>query len=299
MRNSWISFSDFLKKYFPDDKIQKITLNAGFSCPTRDGTYSRGGCTYCNNKSFSPSFGLNTLSIKEQINAGIDFFKKKYPAMRYIAYFQSYTNTYGNIDDIISKYEEAISNENIVGIIIGTRPDCMPKELLDYLEELNKKTFLIVEYGVESTKDSTLERVMRGHDFATSCDTIHRTAERGILVGAHLILGLPGESRDDMLNHALEINRLPVSTLKMHQLQIVKGTIMANDFMLNPKDYHLFTVDEYIDFCIEFIDLLRDDIVIERFASSSPANLLIAPQWGLKNHVITDRILNAIKNKNR
>lgn len=299
MRNSWISFSDFLKKYFPNDKIQKITLNAGFSCPTRDGTYSRGGCTYCNNKSFSPSFGLNTLSIKEQINAGIDFFKKKYPAMRYIAYFQSYTNTYGNIDDIISKYEEAISNENIVGIIIGTRPDCMPKELLDYLEELNKKTFLIVEYGVESTKDSTLERVMRGHDFATSCDTIRRTAERGILVGAHLILGLPGESRDDMLNHALEINRLPVSTLKMHQLQIVKGTIMANDFMLNPKDYHLFTVDEYIDFCIEFIDLLRDDIVIERFASSSPANLLIAPQWGLKNHVITDRILNAIKNKNR
>lgn len=299
MRNSWISFSDFLKKYFPDDKIQKITLNAGFSCPTRDGTYSRGGCTYCNNKSFSPSFGLNTLSIKKQINAGIDFFKKKYPSMRYIAYFQSYTNTYGNIDDIISKYEEAISNENVVGIIIGTRPDCMPKELLDYLEEINKKTFLIVEYGVESTKDSTLERVMRGHDFATSCDTIYRTAERGILVGAHLILGLPGESRYDMLNHALEINRLPISTLKMHQLQIIKGTIMAKDFMLNPKDYHLFTVDEYIDFCIEFIDLLRDDIVIERFASSSPSNLLIAPQWGLKNHVITDRIVNAIKNRNK
>lgn len=299
MRTNWISFSDFLKKYFPEDKVQKITLNGGFSCPTRDGKYSTGGCTYCNNKSFSPSFGLKTQSISEQINIGIDFFRHKYPNMRYIAYFQSYTNTYGDINDIISKYEEALSHKDIVGLIIGTRPDCMPDELLDYLEDVNKRTFLLVEYGVESTNDRTLKRVQRGHDFATSCDTIYRTAERGILVGAHLILGLPGESRDEMLDHAIKINSLPISTIKMHQLQIIKGTIMAKDYIKNPSDYHLFSIDEYIDFCIEFIDLLREDIVIERFSSSSPANLLLAPQWGVKNHVITDRIINTIKKRTK
>lgn len=299
MRTNWISFSDFLKKYFPDYKVQKITINAGFSCPTRDGKYSKGGCTYCNNKSFSPSFDLKYDSISTQIMAGKDFFRNKYPDMRYLAYFQSYTNTYGNIDDIISKYEEAISNDGVVGLIIGTRPDCMPDELLDYLEDINKRTFLLVEYGVESTNDKTLERVKRGHSFAQSCDTINRTSQRGILVGAHLILGLPGESREDILRHAIKINQLPISTLKIHQLQIIKGTIMAKDFIRNPNDYHLFTIDEYIDLCINFLDILREDIVIERFASSSPDNLVIAPKWGVKNHVIADRILHKIKNRTK
>lgn len=290
----WIDFASFLSRYFPGRKMQKVTLTAGFTCPTRDGSRGRGGCTYCNVKSFSPAFGIRQKSITDQIDEGIAFFRHKYPSMEYLAYFQSYTNTYDTIEKCIAKYEEALAHPEVKGLIIGTRPDCMPDELLDYLAELAQRTFVLVEYGVESTIDRTLERVQRGHTFAESIDAIERTHQRGILVGAHLILGLPGEDRAELLSHADKLSQLPIATLKIHQLQILRGTLMATDYEQNPQDYHLFTEEEYVELCLDFLGRLREDIVIERFASQSPPEMLLAPRWGWKNYQITQTIRNAL-----
>lgn len=290
----WIDFASFLSRYFPGRKMQKVTLTAGFTCPTRDGSRGRGGCTYCNVKSFSPAFGIRQKSITDQIDEGIAFFRHKYPSMEYLAYFQSYTNTYDTVEKCIAKYEEALAHPEVKGLIIGTRPDCMPDELLDYLAELAQRTFVLVEYGVESTIDRTLERVQRGHTFAESIDAIERTHQRGILVGAHLILGLPGEDRAELLSHADKLSQLPIATLKIHQLQILRGTLMATDYEQNPQDYHLFTEEEYVELCLDFLGRLREDIVIERFASQSPPEMLLAPRWGWKNYQITQTIRNAL-----
>lgn len=286
----YVDFATFLQRHFPGQKVQKITLTAGFSCPTRDGSMGKGGCTYCNNKSFSPNYATKLKSITEQINEGIAFFRRKYPEMKYLAYFQSYTNTYGEVEDCIAKYEEALRHEDVVGLIIGTRPDCMPQPLLDYLKKLSKRTFLLVEYGVESTCDRSLERIQRGHSYQTSVETIERTHAAGILVGAHLILGLPGESREEMLQHADRLSQLPITTLKIHQLQIIRGTIMAGEYQRDPSDFHLFTEEEYIDLIVDFVHRLRPDIVLERFVSQSPPALLLAPRWGWKNYEFTAKI---------
>ncbi len=290
MRSSWIDFSAFLKRYFPEGKVQKITLTAGFTCPTRDGSRGKGGCTYCNVKSFSPAFEIRQKSITEQLNEGIAFFSRKYKNMSYLAYFQSYTNTYASVEDCIKKYEEAIAHPEVVGLIIGTRPDCMPEPLLTYLAELSKRTFILVEYGVESTLDKTLERIQRGHTYEESVQTIIRTHEAGLLTGAHIILGLPGESREELLSHAERLSKLPICTLKIHQLQILKGTIMAREYLTKPEDFHLFNEEEYIDLCLDFLELLREDIVIERFVSQSPREMLLAPRWGWKNYQFTEKI---------
>lgn len=290
----YVDFAAFLQRYFPGEKVQKITLTAGFSCPTRDGSMGKGGCTYCNNKSFSPNYATKLKSITEQIDEGIAFFQKKYPQMKYLAYFQSYTNTYGEVEDCIAKYEEALRHKDVVGIIIGTRPDCMPQPLLDYLAELAKRTFVLVEYGVESTSERSLERIQRGHTFQTSIDTIERTHAAGILVGVHLILGLPGESREGMLLHADRLSALPITTLKIHQLQIIRGTIMAAEYQRDPSEFHLFTEEEYISLIVDFVHRLRPDIVLERFVSQSPPALLLAPRWGWKNHEFTAKIRKAL-----
>lgn len=288
--NEWIDFGSFLRERFAGKRVQKITLTAGFTCPTRDGSTGRGGCTYCNVKSFSPAFGIRQKSVTEQMKEGISFFAHKYPDMEYLAYFQSYTNTYASVAECIAKYEEALRIPGVVGIIIGTRPDCMPEDLLGYLSELSKRTFVLVEYGVESTIDRTLERVQRGHSWACSVETIERTHQAGILVGAHLILGLPGESREEMLSHADRLSTLPITTLKIHQLQIIKGTIMAGEYLKSPEAFHLFTEEEYIELCLDFLDRLRSDIVIERFVSQSPPEMLLAPRWGWKNYQFTHKI---------
>ena len=254
----------------------------------------KGGCTYCNNKSFSPNYAAKLRPITEQIDKGISFFRKKYPEMKYLAYFQSYTNTYGEVADCIAKYEEALAHPDVVGLIIGTRPDCMPEPLLEYLSELAKRTFLLIEYGVESTWDKTLERIQRGHTWQDSVKTIQRTHEAGILVGAHIILGLPGESREEMIAHAERLSRLPITTLKIHQLQIIRGTIMAGEYLCSPSDFHLFTEEEYIELCVDFVHHLRSDIVLERFVSQSPQELLLAPRWGWKNYEFTAKIRKAL-----
>lgn len=271
-------------------KAQKISLNAGFTCPNRDGRVGMGGCTYCNNQTFNPDYCATTKSVTQQLEEGKCFFARKYPDMKYLAYFQAYTNTYDFLDHLKEKYEEALKVPDVVGLVIGTRPDCMPEALLDYLEELNHRTFLVVEYGIESIYDATLLRINRGHTHAQTVDAIIRTATRGIRVGAHLILGLPHESREEMLREAEVLSDLPLSLLKLHQLQLIKGTRMAEDYFAHPADFHLFQPDEYIDLVIDFIERLRPDLVLERFVSQSPSSLLAVPGWGLKNHEFVAKV---------
>ena len=281
--------SAYLSAHFPH-KVQKISLNAGFTCPNRDGTVGYGGCTYCNNQTFNPAYCKTEKTVTEQLEEGKQFFARKYPDMKFLAYFQAYTNTYAELEDLKRKYEEALSVPDVVGLVIGTRPDCMPDALLDYLEELNKRTFLIVEYGVESTDNVTLQRINRGHTFEVAEEAIRKTAARGIRVGAHIILGLPGEEREALVKQAGLLSSLPLTTLKLHQLQLIKGTRMAAEHEKKPEDFHLYTADEYIDLVIDYVEHLRPDIVLERFISQSPRELLIAPDWGLKNHEFTDKV---------
>ena len=270
--------------------MQKISINAGFSCPNRDGTKGWGGCTYCNNQTFSPDYCQREKSVSQQLAEGIQFFRRKYPEMRYLAYFQSYTNTYGDIEELVTKYEEALRMEGVVGLIVGTRPDCMPDALLDYFAELVRRQFVMVEYGVESTLDRTLQRINRGHTYAEAEEAIRRTAARGIYTGAHLILGLPGETREEILRHATRISRLPLTTLKLHQLQLIRHTHMAREQELAPGDFHLYDVDEYVDLVVDFVERLNPDFVVERFVSQSPKELLIAPDWGLKNYEFVAKV---------
>lgn len=289
MMNGYNEYGVWLKSQFPY-KVQKISLNAGFTCPNRDGSVGVGGCTYCNNQTFNPAYCQTEKSITQQLEEGKQFFRRKYPEMKYLAYFQAYTNTYGSVAEVISKYEEALRVSDVVGIVIGTRPDCMPDELLDYLAELNRRTFLVVEYGIESVFDETLVRINRGHDHASTVSAIQRTASRGIITGGHIILGLPGETRAQMLEEAAILSALPLTTLKIHQLQLIKGTKMAEEYASCPEDFHLFTADEYIDLVIDFIERLRPSIVLERFVSQSPSSLLAVEGWGLKNYEFVDKV---------
>jgi len=282
-------FPGFLREIFPY-KVQKISLNAGFTCPNRDGTKGIGGCTYCNNQTFSPEYCHTNKPLADQIQDGIHFFSHKYPDMKYLAYFQAYTNTYDEIESLKRKYEEALSFTNVVGLIIGTRPDCIPDELLNYLAELSQKTFLMVEYGVESTLNRTLKQIKRGHSWEEAKNAIERTADCGIYTGAHVILGLPGESKQDILSHATTLSDLPLTTLKLHQLQLIRGTKMARQYEISPENFHLYDLDEYIDLVIDFIERLNPSIVVERFVSQSPKELLIAPDWGIKNYQFTAKV---------
>jgi len=287
-------FQDFLNEHF-DTKIQKISLNAGFTCPNRDGNKGFGGCTYCNNQTFNPDYCKTEKSITVQLEEGIHFFARKYPKMDYLAYFQAYTNTYGELEHLKTLYEEALQVDGVKGLVIGTRPDCMPDDLLDYLEKLSKNQFVLIEYGVESTNDETLLRINRGHDFACSEDAIRRTSARGLLVGAHLILGLPGENKEEILLHAEHLNKLPIDTLKLHQLQIIRNTRLASDMEANPDMIHLYNAAEYADLVIDFLEKLRPDMAVERFVSQSPKELLIAPDWGLKNYEFTNLVENKMR----
>lgn len=271
-------------------KVQKISLNAGFTCPNRDGSIGVGGCTYCNNQTFNPEYCKTEKSITQQLEEGKHFFSKKYPEMKYLAYFQAYTNTYGSISEIKDRYEEALSVPDVVGLVIGTRPDCMPNELLDYLECVNNRAFLTVEYGIESVYDRTLKRINRGHLHECTVDAIRRTASRGIITGGHIILGLPSESKCEIIEEARVISELPLTTLKLHQLQLIKGTRMAEEYFDNSSEFHLFSVDEYVDLVVDFIERLAPNIILERFVSQSPSSLLAVPGWGLKNYEFVDKV---------
>jgi hypothetical protein len=274
-------------------KVQKISVNAGFTCPNRDGTIGFGGCTFCNNQTFNPVYCQPTKSITQQLQEGKEFFARKYPAMKYLAYFQAYTNTYGELEHLKEMYEEALRVPDVVGLVIGTRPDCVPPSLLDYLAELNRRTFLIIEYGIESANEETLLRIHRGHTYALSEEIVKQTAALGIRVGAHIILGFPWESREELMRQADKIAQLPLSTLKLHQLQIIRGTALAQEYQQHP--WSLPTAEEYIDLVLEYIAHLPASLVLERFVSQSPPKYVIAPQWGLKNYEFTNLVKQKMK----
>ncbi|MDO4956413.1 MAG: TIGR01212 family radical SAM protein [Bacteroidales bacterium] len=288
-------FGTYMREQFPEFRVQKISLNAGFTCPNRDGTVGTGGCSYCNNQTFNPEYCSVEKSITQQLEEGKQFFARKYPTMKYLAYFQAYTNTYANVELLKQYYEEALAVKDVVGLVIGTRPDCMPDALLDYLQELNKQTFLIVEYGIESANDATLLRINRGHTYDCARQAVEKTATRGIRVGAHIILGLPGEDTEELMRQADIIAQLPLTTLKLHQLQLIRGTRMAQEYQEHPEDFHLYSADEYINLVLDYIEHLPDELVLERFVSQSPKSLLLAPDWGLKNHEFTAKVKKAME----
>ena len=295
MQQLYNDFSHWIRRQFPF-RVQKISVDAGFSCPNRDGRLGTGGCIYCNNETFSPAYCNRRKSVTEQLEDGKMFFARKYLDMKYLAYFQAFTNTYASFDKLKALYEEALGVENVVGIVIGTRPDCVSTDLLDYLQELSSRTFVLVEYGIETTNDETLMFINRGHDFECSRKAVEETKKRGILTGGHVILGLPGEDEQESFRQAGIISSLPLDILKVHQLQVIRGTRLACSY--EEKPFHLYSVDEYIHLIAGYIQRLRPTIVLERFVSQSPKNLLLAPKWGLKNYEFTNLLNNYLLRNN-
>jgi radical SAM protein (TIGR01212 family) len=275
------AYSDYFKRLF-GERVQKVTIDAGFTCPNRDGRVGRGGCTYCNNDAFNPSYCNPGKSISQQIEEGVEFHKNRYrKANKYLAYFQAYSNTYASLEKLETIYNEALQFTGIVGLVIGTRPDCIDEAKLDYFAELSKDYYVILEYGIESFYNRTLEQVNRGHSVEDSIVAIEKTAQKGIKTGAHLIFGLPGETKEDMLKESDMLSRLPLDTVKFHQLQIIKDTPMALEYQKNPERFTLFGLDEYIDFIIGFLERLNPSFVVERLSGEVPPWFLAGPGWGL------------------
>jgi radical SAM protein (TIGR01212 family) len=261
-------------------RVQKVSIDAGFTCPNRDGSLGKGGCTYCNNESFNPSYCLPRKSVTLQIAEGIEFHARRYRrADKFLAYFQAYSNTYAPLEQLSKIYSEALEYPGVTGLVIGTRPDCVDSNKLDYLAELSEKHYIAIEYGLESCYDKTLKRINRKHDFECSRKAIEETAKRGITTGAHLIFGLPGETVQEMLDEIDIISELPVNSIKFHQLQLLKNTRITEEYLLNPSDFHVFDVPEYIDFITKIIEKLRPDIVVERIAGEVPPKFLVVPAW--------------------
>lgn len=270
------SYGRFLKEKF-GRRVHKLPVHAGFTCPNRDGTVAVGGCTYCNIDSFTPRAARARVPIKEQVQAGIDYLKKRIGAKAFIVYFQPYSNTYAPLDRLEHLYAEALDHPEIVGISVGTRPDCIDADMLAYFEQLSQDYFVTIEYGIESVDDETLKLVNRGHDYACTVQAIERTANHGIHICGHVILGFPNETKDQMLNIADEVSKLRLNFLKIHNLHIVRYTQMAKEYLKNP--FHLFSFDEWVDFVCRFLERLSPQIIVERLYGDAPKDLLIAPEW--------------------
>ena len=277
--NSFVGY--YKQKY--GERLQKLVLDAGFTCPNRDGKVSTGGCTYCDNAAFHPGYSTAGKSLHQQIDEGISFHKVRYRSTsHYLAYFQAYSNTYGPLEKLQSLYEDALAHPDIVGLVIGTRPDCIDDEKLDYIKEIKERGKIVaVEYGIESCYDETLKHINRGHDFATAKDAVTRTAERGIDTCAHFILGLPGETRDMMISQCDLINDLPLTSVKFHQLQMVRGTVMEKEWEEHPDRFLRLPLDGYLDMAIDILERLRPDLYIERIAGEVPPRFVKETQWGL------------------
>lgn len=288
------AYSNYIKHEF-GERIQKVSIDAGFTCPNRDGTLGSGGCTYCNNEAFNPSYCLATKPVSQQVIEGIEFHKKRYRrARKYLAYFQAYSNTYSSLENLKTIYEEALSVPGIIGLVIGTRPDCVDEDKLDYFSDLSKEIYVSIEYGIESCYNQTLERINRKHTFEQSEKAIAETAKRKIKVGAHIIFGLPGETRQQMLNEAEILSRLPLNSIKFHQLQIIKGTLMEKEYQKTPEVFELFSWEEYRDFFVGFLERLNPRFLIERFTGEAPPGLIAGPRWFMKR---SDQILALLEEK--
>lgn len=281
------SYADWFARLF-GGRVQKVSINAGFTCPNRDGTLGTGGCTYCNNEAFIPAYCTPEKSVTEQIEQGISFHRRRYRrAANYIAYFQAYTNTYAETERLISLYDEALNHPAVTGIVIGTRPDCVSAELLDRLAVMARDYFIMIEYGIESVHDETLKKINRGHDYASAEKAVRETAARGLNVGAHLIFGLPGENRNMLEESAAIISSLPLTSIKIRQLQLIRGTVMAEEYKMNPGDFELFSLDEYIDLVIAFTERLAPGIMIDRISGEAPPRLLNDPRdWHMRSNEI-------------
>ncbi|RLD62068.1 MAG: TIGR01212 family radical SAM protein [Bacteroidetes bacterium] len=288
------SYSEYFKTTF-GERVQKVTIDAGFTCPNRDGLLAHGGCTYCNNDAFNPSYCDPNKPVSQQLQEGIEFHLKRYRrAKKYLAYFQTYSNTYAPLDKLKKIYSEALNHPGIIGLVIGTRPDCIDDEKLEYFRELAQEYYIIIEYGIESCYDKTLKLINRQHSFEQSVEAIEKTASYGIKTGSHIIFGLPGESRKEMMQQAAILSKLPLNNIKFHQLQIIKNTAMAVDYKKNPTQFDFFSLEEYIEFIILFIEKLNPDFIIERFTGEVPPRFLAGPNWGL---IRNDQINNMIEKK--
>ena len=275
------SYAAYFRRLF-GSRVQKVAVNAGFTCPNRDGSISTGGCTFCNNSAFTPSYCQPTKSVTEQIAEGIEFHRRRYrTATRYLAYFQSFSNTYAPLEQLRALYDEALANPLVAGIVVGTRPDYVDEQKLDYFASLAQNHYVTLEYGIESCNDAVLASVNRGHDFATAERAVRMTAERGIHCGAHFILGLPGQSDEELIAQTDIINTLPLTTVKFHQLQVFRGTTMAEQYDRAPEQFRFWTVEQYIELFSEILSRLRPDIVVERFASEAPPRYHYGRNWGL------------------
>jgi len=282
------SYAEYFKKKF-GGRVQKLAIDAGFTCPNRDGSKGLGGCTYCDNDAFNPSYCHPEKSVKRQIEEGIEFHARRYRrASRYLAYFQPYSNTYAPLEKLKEIYSQALAFPEIAGLVIGTRPDCIDEEKLEYFRELSTSHYIMLEYGIESCYDRTLKRVNRGHKFEDAISAIEMASQYGIKSGVHLIFGLPGETIGEMMDEAGIISALPVDNIKFHQLQIIKGTLMAEEYKTRPEDFVRFSLDNYIEFIIDFVEKLNPALVIERFAGEVPPRYLEGPGWGL---IRNDQIL--------
>ena len=281
------SYTEWFNTLF-GKRVQKVSINAGFTCPNRDGTLGLGGCTYCNNEAFIPGYCTPDISVTEQIQRGIAFHQRRYRrAESYLAYFQAYTNTYSDIGRLKAFYDEALSYPGVLGLVIGTRPDCIDNDLLDYLAEVSRDYFVMVEYGLESTDDKVLKHINRGHDFASGVRAVTETAEKGIYTGAHFIFGLPGESREHIIDSSAVISALPLSSLKIRQLQLVKGTLMAEEYRDNPAIFDLYTLEEYLDLVVAFCERISPSLMIERISGEAPAGMLDDPRdWHMRSNEI-------------
>lgn len=276
MSQRYNSFGSYIKKKF-NTTVYKVNVDAGFTCPNRDGTIGTTGCIYCNNDSFRPNSCKPTLSLNEQIRNGITHIRKRYKAKKFLVYFQPYTNTYAPVDELERLYKEALSEPSVIGLAIGTRPDTVDEEKILLLEELAKRYFILIEYGMQSIYDRTLEFINRGHDYSTFLKALDMTKDRGIFIGVHVIIGFPTESKDEMLLMADEVSHLPIDFLKIHQLQVVKDTPLEMIYRENP--FHVFDYEEYLDFVTEFIGRLSPGIVLQRLFATAPDSILIAPRW--------------------
>lgn len=276
------SYPEYFKAHF-GNRVQKLTIDAGFTCPNRDGSKGHGGCTFCNNNAFSPDYCTPSKSISQQLEEGIEFHKMRYRRVdKFLAYFQAYSNTYGPLDQLKKMYEEALKYPGIIGLIAGTRPDCMSEELLSYLSSLTGQYYIMIEYGIESCYNSTLLNINRGHTFEESLHTLELTAKKGIRQGAHFIIGLPGETEKDILAEVDIISKMPVNNVKFHHLQIIRDTLMAREYEMNPGAFRLFSLDEYLNLMVSIIERLNPDFVVERIAGEAHPDYLIMPKWGLR-----------------
>jgi len=279
------------------ERIQKVTVDAGFTCPNRDGTIAKGGCIYCNNDSFNPSYNDPQKSIYQQIEEGVEFLKKRYGRLRkFIVYFQPYSNTYAPLDTLKKHYEEALSYPEVIGLTIGTRPDCIDETKINYLEELAKSYDITIEYGLESFSDETLKRINRGHDVQAYLDALELTKNRGIKIGTHMIFGFPWEDKKMWLETANHLSALDFDFLKIHQLHVVKDTVLAEIYKKEP--FKFMQPDEYMELIVEFLERLNPEIIIQRLFAEAPPRTLIAPQWGVRNTQLLQRLEQKMEERN-